>query len=138
MRKLLHFSEAASLAIHSLEIIAREPGQTHTVRDLAERLKGSENHLAKVFQRLSKSGLLQSYRGPGGGFVLTRKPDEITFRDIFSAIEGELDMGCCPMMKDKCPFTECLFSGVLDRFQDEFRKFIQDHTLSDFINKGCS
>ena len=135
MRKLLHFSEAASLAIHSLEIIAREPGQLHTVKDLAVRLKASEAHLAKVFQRLAKSGILQSYRGPTGGFVLSRKPDEITFLDIFSSIEGELNMTCCPMMKETCPFNECLFSGVLDRFQDEFKKFIQDHTLSDFISK---
>ena len=138
MRKLLHFSEAASLAIHSLEIMAREPGQLHTVKDLAEKLKASEAHLAKVFQRLTKSGILQSYRGPDGGFILSKKPEEITFLDIFSSIEGELNMGCCPMMKEKCPFTECMFSGVLDRFQDEFRKFIQDHTLRDFIIKGCS
>ena len=135
MRKLLHFSEAASLALHSLEIIAREGGRLHTVKDLAARLNCSEAHLAKVFQRLAKTGLVQSYRGPGGGFVLSRVPEQITLLDIFSAIEGGIDFGCCPMMKESCPFSGCMFSGVLDRFQDEFREFIQNNTLADVVNK---
>ncbi len=135
MGKFLHFSEAVSLAIHGLEIMARDSAKLHTVRDLAHRLNASEAHLAKVLQRLSKTGFVHSQRGPNGGFVLKKKADEITLFDIFSAIEGEENVECCPLMKDTCPFTECIFSGILFKFQHEFNSFIQNHTLVDFIKK---
>jgi len=133
MSKYFHLSEAASLAVHSLEIVALESDKLHTVKELASRLKASEAHLAKVMQRLVKTGLVESHRGPAGGFALTRKPDEITLYQIFSAIEGEEQDECCPLMKGGCPFTNCVFSGILLKFQNEFKNYIMSHTLVDSI-----
>ena len=133
MSKYFHLSEAASLAVHSLEIVALEPDKLHTVKELASRLKASEAHLAKVMQRLVKTGLVESHRGPSGGFALMKKPEEITLYNVFSAIEGEEPDECCPLMKEGCSFTHCVFSGILLKFQNEFKTYIMNHTLNDFI-----
>ncbi len=135
MGKFLHFSEAASIALHGLEIMARDMAGLHTVKDLAHQLNASEAHLAKVFQRLAKTGLVSSHRGPNGGFELRKKPNEITLLDIFSAIEGEENPECCPLMNEKCAFKDCIFSGLMFKFQKEFKNFIRGHTLSDFIQE---
>ena len=133
MSRYFHLSEAASLAIHSLGIVALGRDRLHTVRELAGKLNASEAHLAKVMQRLVKTGFVESHRGPSGGFALTKKPEEITLYNIFSAIEGEEPAECCPLMKDGSSFTHCMFSGILLKFQNEFRNYIQNHTLDDFI-----
>lgn len=138
MSKYFHLSEAASLAVHSMGIVALESSKLHTVKELAARLNASEAHLAKVMQRLVKTGLVESHRGPSGGFALTKQPEEITLYNIFSAIEGEETDGCCPLMKKGCTFSHCVFSGILLKFQNEFKNYIINHTLNDFIKVTCN
>ena len=133
MSRYFHLSEAASLAIHSLGIVALEADKLHTVRELAGKLNASEAHLAKVFQRLVKTDLVISHRGPHGGFRLKREPEEITLLEIFNAIEGPVRPDICPMIKETCPFSQCIFSGIMFKFQNEFMDFIRKNRLSDFI-----
>ena len=136
MSGCFHFSEAISLALHAMELMARESDTVFTAKTLAERLNASEAHLAKVFQRLVKTDLVISHRGPHGGFKLKRKPEEITLLEIFNAIEGPMRPDVCPMIKDSCPFSKCIFSGIMFKFQKEFMDFIAQNKLSDFILQG--
>jgi Rrf2 family protein len=128
-----HFSEAISLALHAMELMAREKNTVFTARTLAASLNASEAHLAKVFQRLVKTDLVISHRGPNGGFRLKREPEEITLLEIFNAIEGPVRADICPMIKETCPFSQCIFSGIMFKFQNEFMDFITKNRLSDFI-----
>ncbi len=136
MSHYFHFSEAVSLALHGLEIMARDHEKVFSAKELAARMKASEAHLAKVFQRLVKTELLTSFRGPNGGFVLRRNPRDITISEIFDAIEGKVNTESCPLIHETCPFSECIFSGIMYKFQTEFNAFIGSHTLSDFIQKS--
>ena len=133
MSGFFHFSEAASLALHAMELMAREKDTTFTARTLATRLNASEAHLAKVFQRLVKTDLVISQRGPNGGFRLKKEPENISLLEIFNAIEGPVRLDICPMIKESCPFSRCIFSGIMFKFQKEFREFIEKNNLSDFI-----
>ena len=71
MSNLINISEAASLALHGLVLIAKNQPLRMNVKVLAEELNASQTHLAKVFQKLSKAGLVKSLRGPAGGFELS-------------------------------------------------------------------
>ncbi len=133
MAGFFHFSEAISLAVHAMEIMAREKNTIFTARILASRLNASEAHLAKVFQRLVKTDLVVSFRGPNGGFRLKKEPEDITLLEIFNAIEGPVRTDICPMIKETCPFSQCIFSGIMFKFQKEFMDFIEKNRLSDFI-----
>jgi len=135
MSSYFHFSEAVSLAIHSLEIMARENGRVFTAKELAHRLNASESHLAKVFQRLAKTDLVDSHRGPPGGFALKAKHADITLLEVFTTIEGQVNLENCPLIKKDCPFVECMFSGIMNKFQREFKEFIETATLGDFIRQ---
>ena len=50
-------------------------------------------YLEQIFQRLRRAGLVQSKRGPGGGYTLARAPEEISLREIIEALEGPLSEG---------------------------------------------
>ena len=67
MAKIFSLSEAASIAIHSMVLIARSDKMMNVVK-IAERTGSSKHHVAKVLQRLVKEDYLSSVRGPHGGF----------------------------------------------------------------------
>lgn len=66
-------------------------GQPIQVRAIGERQTIPPRYLEQIFQRLRRAKLVQSKRGPGGGYALARPPAEITLRDIVEAVEGPLD-----------------------------------------------
>ena len=70
MANVLRISEAATLALHTLALLASRPGVILSTHKIAKRLEASEAHLAKVLQRLARMGLVRSIRGARGGFVL--------------------------------------------------------------------
>jgi len=78
------------------------------LKEIANITGASENHLSKVFQRLSKHGFVKSIWGPKGGYYLAKPPDEITLLDIFETIEGKLEIKGCPFERVKCPFSSCI------------------------------
>jgi Rrf2 family protein len=72
MSNIVQLSEAASLGIHAMVIIARS-NKIINANTIAEMTDASRNHLAKVMLTLAKMGLVKSLRGPSGGFVLAKK-----------------------------------------------------------------
>jgi len=133
MSRFVQLSEAASLAIHAMILMAEEVEERRSVKEIAQMLNASEAHMAKVVQRLAKVGFVRTTRGPGGGVVLAKKPDEITFLEVFEAIEGPLDQ--CPCMLNKeglCPFDRCIFSGALEDATARIREKFAATSLSDY------
>jgi Rrf2 family protein len=83
LKSILNITEAYSLALHAVSVIAAEEGGAPvTAHGIASRLGVSEAHLSKVLQRLVHARILKSSRGPGGGFSVNRPAGEITLRDI--------------------------------------------------------
>ncbi len=60
------------------------------VRVIGERQQIPPRYLEQVFQHLRRAELVEGKRGPGGGYVLNRLPEEITLRDIVEAVDGPL------------------------------------------------
>ena len=58
------------------------------VQTIGERQRIPHRFLEQIFQRLRRAELVSGKRGPGGGYVLTRKPENISLRDVIEAIEG--------------------------------------------------
>jgi Rrf2 family protein len=134
MARLVQLSEAASLGLHSMVLIA-QAGHHVNVNVLSERMGASRNHLAKVLQLLVKHNFLRSVRGPNGGFVLNKPPSDITILDIYEAIEGRIDTPQCPMDKQVCPFNKCLMGGLVRDVTLQFKSYFEKQTLERFINE---
>ncbi len=110
MSTILNFSDAVSLALHSMGIMAGKKDCFFRTGAIAKQLAVSEHHLQKVHQRLSKAGLLHSARGPKGGFSLNKPAEEITLLEIVEAIEGPFDPSPCFLNKSPCP--DCASSKI--------------------------
>ena len=135
MSNLINISEAASLALHGLVLIAKNQPMRMNVKTLSVELNASQTHLAKVFQKLSKTGLVRSLRGPAGGFELNNPAEEITFLEIYEIIDGKITLGDCPLGKNHCVFQSCMFDNELNRISTDIYNTFKKIRLSDFSKK---
>ncbi|ABF39490.1 transcriptional regulator, BadM/Rrf2 family [Candidatus Koribacter versatilis Ellin345] len=76
-----------------------------SAKDLAEMYGLPQEALAKLLQRLTKAGLLQSQQGTNGGYTLARNPRSISALDVIRALEGPLFMTSCTTAKGSCEQT---------------------------------
>lgn len=132
MSKIVTMSEAASIAIHAMVLIARSEKNIN-VNKLSDVTGASRNHIAKVMQRLVKLNLIKSTRGPTGGFVLGKPATKITLLEIYESIEGQIQVDGCPMEKQVCPFDKCLMGGIANKLSLEFRDHLKKQTLSSYM-----
>ncbi|MFC2096190.1 RrF2 family transcriptional regulator [Bacteroidota bacterium] len=132
MANLFSLSEAASIALHGIILIAGEKDGLNVIK-ISERTDTSKHHVAKVMQRLVKSGYLFSQRGPSGGFVLRRNPKDINFLEVYEVIEGPIEITDCPMDKQICPFDKCIMNNVTSKMTLEFKEFLSKQTIDKYL-----
>ena len=89
--------------------------------EIARRQEVSDQYLSQLFLKLKRADLVQSVRGPGGGYVLARDADEISAGDVLRAVDETLEpvycvdanpQAACPRV-DGCP-THWLWSKLGD------------------------
>ncbi len=84
------FSRGAEYGIRAtLYLAANHNGGYLPISEISEKLDISFHFLTKIFQKLTKAGLLQSFRGPKGGVTLARPASGITLQDVVTAIDGD-------------------------------------------------
>lgn len=132
MPKVVHFSDAATIGIHSLIVLAREKSTLNAIQ-LSEKIGASKHHIGKVLQRLVKDGFLQSNRGPTGGFSIKKEPAEVTVYDVYRSIEGEVDLGECPYEDKVCPLDMCLRDNIIKKMSLNFVEYLKANKIADYI-----
>lgn len=135
MQSVLKISDAASIALHAMIYVALHSNEPASTREIANSFEISSNHLSKVLQRLVKANLLVSIKGPAGGFELGEKSEDITFLEIYEAIDGKLNEGCCLFGRKTCSNPECIMGDFLDRTNKSVKEFFGNKRLSDFCNQ---
>ena len=80
------------------------------IQDISRRQEISPRYLEQIFQKLKKKGILKSKRGPQGGYILARSPDDITVKDVVIATEGGLALVDC-IGEGKNKKGDCVFNG---------------------------
>jgi len=128
---LISISEAASLALHTMVLLAGDCERRMAVKEISSKLRVSQNHLAKVLQRLAKAGLVRSSRGPKGGFVLKRPSQEIDLLEVYEAIEGPIEKTHCLLGRPICNGNRCILGGLLKGVVEEAKKYLTSTKLSD-------
>lgn len=133
---LINISEATLLGIYGMIILYKNKDKTMQVKEIAKILGASENHTAKVMQRLLKAGFIESERGPKGGYKYSEKNNNLSLMDIYETFDGKKNIKNCPMGRKKCPFKRCIFNPFLSKFYNDFYNYLKKTELdSEFIQK---
>jgi len=102
----MKLSRESAYGIKGLLALAANPaGSVMLLSDIAATRGVSQSFLAKIFQKLSRHGIVRSFRGSIRGYTLAVLPKEITLKEILLAIEGPELFERCIFWSDRCAET---------------------------------
>lgn len=105
-----------------------------TLRDVACRQEISEKYLESIIALLVKNGIVEGLRGKGGGYKLTRKPEEYTVGEIVRITEGELVPVSCFESQEKCVRKdECMTRPMWTHLGKMINDYLDSVTLADLL-----
>jgi Rrf2 family protein len=124
------YSKPCEYAIRALAHIARSPSGAASGESIARAENIPRPVLGKVLQDLVRKGLLDSRRGPGGGFRLARRAELITLRDIVAAVDG-LDhfLRCATGLKECNDNLPCAVHDQWKPIRAQLMRFFETTTL---------
>jgi len=123
-------SEAATLAMHAVALLAARPSRCMQSREMAATLGASQAHLSKVLQRLAKVELLRSIRGPKGGFVLADGARDASLLDVYESIDGPLPRHTCLLGTPVCLGKQCVLGGLMGAITQQVRDHLSGTRIS--------
>jgi len=98
----------------------------------------SISYLEQLFLKLRKNNLVQSARGPSGGYILSKPPEEIKLLSIMSAVDEQIKtVKCRKESKKGCngKSIKCITHNLWDDLEAHINKFFEDNTLNDILFK---
>ena len=98
----------------------------------------SIDYLEQLFFKLKKNNLVLSVRGPLGGYVLSKPPDEIKLLSIISAVDEKIKtVKCRKESKKGCngKSIKCITHNLWDDLENHINKFFENNTLNDILFK---
>ncbi len=92
----MKLSTKGKYGVRAVFEVAKRFGQGPiTIKEIAERQGISFSYLEQILNRLGRAGVIESVRGPGGGYLLGGKPAELTVGDVVRALEGPIALSHC-------------------------------------------
>lgn len=126
----MHLSRIADYALRACVALAGQ--ERLKAKDLAVREGLPTPYLAKVVQTLRVGGLVQSERGPKGGFILARPASKITIREVIEAVQGEVFFRRCVSNKKRCvPKGYCTLHPLWRKMEKKFANEMGRLTIED-------
>ncbi len=106
--------------------------------EISDRQSISLSYLEQLFSKLRRQGLVKSMRGPGGGYSLSKPPEEIAISSIIMAVDENLDVTNCGNAKGGCSEDNkrCLTHNLWLDLSHRIQSFLDDISLQDMMDKS--
>ena len=133
---MFRLSRGTDYGIRILAHLAHDEQQvTHNAREVAESLRLPAPMVSKVMKSLVRGGVLESHRGPGGGFRLAQRPDDLTVADMIAVLEGPVALTECQVSTSLCQHEgNCSVQEPWSVINRSVRDTLEAITLSDLID----
>lgn len=105
------------------------------MKEVAARQEISLKYIERIMPVLTENNFVKGLHGKGGGYMLTREPDEYTVWEILRAAEGDLaPVACLEKNADPCPrASECRTLPMWKEYYDASRSFFEGKTIADLM-----
>ncbi len=119
-----------------LDLAKHNQGGPVSLNDISKREDISLSYLEQIFTKLRKSDLVKSVRGPGGGYTLARKAEDISVADVIDSVGEDVDLCCCgdshghDDQEEHTCFTHQLWSGLTLLM----REYLESVTLQELLD----
>jgi Rrf2 family protein len=107
-----------------------------TIKLVSENQHIPSSYLAKIMRKLVERGLLVSSSGPNGGYFFKKDPKEISLKEVYDAIEGDMQLVDCMDGDQVCElFKSCNQRSIWDHLQLNTLEFLSKISVLD-LAKG--
>lgn len=118
-----------------LELARDSSGKPVMLRRISEKYKLPHKYLHALLSSLKTAGLVKSIRGAQGGFVLSRKPSEISLNDVIQAVEGKVNIKECVEDPEGCSRSHrCTAHQIWSKLSKTFESMLAQISLDDMVN----
>ncbi len=133
----MKLSTRSRYGLRAVVELARRHGQgTTNMQEIADRQAISRKYLDTLFSALKVAGLVHSRRGLGGGWELTRPPEQIHLADVFRALEGSLGLVPCVEYPQNCERAEaCVAREIYVQMHESILAVLARYTLADAMDR---
>lgn len=129
---MLRVSKLTDYATVLLAAMARDSARVHTAADLSERTGVGRPTVSKLLKRFARAGLLTSYRGAHGGYLLAEAPERISAARIIDLVEGPVAMTECSLEDRQCELEgQCGVGHHWQRINRAIRTALEEISLAD-------
>ena len=113
-----------------------EPSRAVALAEIAARQEISLSYLEQLFARLRRKGLVQSARGPGGGYRLAKTPEATSIADIVHAVDEPLRATRCASKGKGCMLKgeRCLTHDLWEDLGQHIEGYLSSVSLADVIS----
>lgn len=123
------------------ELAAQHGKGPVSARVISERRNVPAAYLEQLLRKMRRAGVVVSVRGPGGGYLLARRPEEISLGDVVRAVEGPIALLDClgpSFTPDACDHLfDCVARAVWKRLGKQLEGMMDEITLRDLSENGA-
>jgi len=124
-------------AIRALCYIVKSNKDIVSVKELVEGLKMPRPFLRKVLQELNKKGILRSYKGKNGGFVLATRPEKIYISKLIEIFQGPIKLQEHTFKKKICPeIKNCVLKKKIDAMEKYTISRLNSLSIASLLKTG--
>ena len=135
----MHFTKSCIYGLRASILLSKRGGQNSyiTIRELSEELNISFHFLTKILQELSKSEILESYKGPNGGVRLAKAPGKISFLEIVTSIDKNYTINNCPLGLCDCgDLAPCPLHQDWMKLKSKLENMLSEISLEDLTARS--
>jgi len=121
-----------------LELVTQDSKKALKLADIAETHGISLSYLEQIFAALRGKGLVEGRRGPGGGYALSRKPEDISIADIICAVDEWVEYSLNKPRSSAHTLQPLSSRSLWDDLSHKLFDFLSDITLQDIYEGGMA
>jgi Rrf2 family protein len=119
-----------------LDIALHVQGGPVKLNDIAARQGVSKKYLGQIINQLLAAGILESIRGPRGGYIMGRPPEQTSVGDIIRILDGPLAPVRCAEKPDSCRRTgDCAMREVWVKVKEGVESVVDNVTIADVMSR---
>ncbi len=132
---MLKLSTKGQYGVRAMYEIAKGFGSGPvTIKRISEEQHVSIAYLEQILNKLRRAGIIKSVKGPGGGYILSRDPKQITIGEILNELEGPVAITSCLDPKEGCVRVDsCVTHLLWKALGDNIKRFLDGMKLQDLL-----
>ena len=134
---MLKLHKSTRFALYAVVELSRNPEDLFTAKQIAEKYRIPEHHVAKVLQQLVRTGLIRSIRGINGGFQIARNPKEITMFEVMQIFETQAPEAKCLLLDNDatCDHLDaCRIGDVFEEIRQQANYTLKSISIATLIS----